>query len=150
MSIACNLHSFIIYHSLLTGFWRIKIPFWALNIFFWASMLPVMFFLSVCWEHTLQRLLWIQLAILCLNLHFVPDNSILWPWRLFIHCQAVLGGTYIHVPLAKGKRWSFQSKVSSRKLLEGIACMYVRKNKQPSVSGLWTWRWRLAVVHPDF
>lgn len=88
MSIARNLHSFIIYHSLLTGFWRIKILFWTLNIFLWASMLPVMFFLSVCWKHTLQRLPWIQLTIVCLNLHFLPDSSILWPWRLLIHVFA--------------------------------------------------------------
>lgn len=48
---------------------------------------------------------------------------------LFFHCQTAFGGTYIHVPLAKGKHWSFQSKASSRKLLEGIACIHVRKKQ---------------------
>lgn len=78
-----------IYYLSFTTYWFLKNSNSFFNIEnFSLSPYSTMFLLPIDWEQILQKLLWIQLTVVCLHLCFIPDKSILQLWRLcYIYLQ---------------------------------------------------------------
>lgn len=144
MSIAPNLQPFIFYHLRIIGFRWIKIPFLTLKYFLSPWTTKSIFI--ICWSgahltkvtvNSVNYSVWICVLFLstafcnlrdcntyiCKTLFIQSTRSVWWHVSMFLwlktplHCSSDV----------LQKHWEYQTKLSSREFLEGIACIYAKK-----------------------